>query len=47
MLGKFYKDIKDIDFVVTTEKDKKEIEKILKDWKYTFVADHPWGPVEY
>jgi hypothetical protein len=47
MLGDFYRDIKDIDFVVSTESDKAIISEILKGWGYTFVAEHPWGPVEY
>ena len=47
MHGSFFKDIKDIDFVVRTEKDKHEIEKILLDLGYKPAQKQPIGHLDY
>ncbi len=47
MLGKFFKDLKDVDIVVVTEADKKKLSEIVESLGFKFIAEHPWGPVEY
>jgi len=47
MMGEFFKDLNDVDVVVITEVNKKRLSQIVESFGLRFVAQHPWGPVEY